>query len=919
MGLILLLLPGCFKKTYEGNTPGFSGTSRPWTYWWWMGSAVDTANLARNLRSMHEAGIGGVHIIPIYGVRGEESRYIDYLSPRWKNMLAFVSSKTGDLGMGVDMTLGTGWCYGGEHVNEENGLMAVDIDTMHTVKGPVSIDLSVENDYLLNRLICVLCVLSDGKRTDITSRVSDKQVLEWDGPGCAQLYILRMYGPAFSVKRAAPGGEGFLLDPFSAKAFESYTTPFERTFKGGLNKYVRSIYHDSYEYYHGNWSRGFFDEFEKRRGYKIQSWLPELFGMADTSVTRRLRADYRQTMAELHLEYISTIGDWADGNRVGFRNQAHGSPANWLDVYAVSTIPETETFGSSPFRIRGLTREKKHIREDVPSPLVLKFASSSAHVTGKKLVACETHTWLREHFRVALSHCKPELDQLFVSGINHVFYHGTAYSPRDAKWPGWLFYASANFAPSNSFYHHFPAMNEYVANCQKVLQTASPDQELLVYFPVHDVWHKGQPGDRILYGLTVHNYRDWLTGGFFEAISILDSLSFSFDYISDDQLRSARYHHDRILTEGNKYKALIIPGTSYMPYGTLEKIEELAREGAKIMFLRGLPGSVPGFNAFHKRQQKFNSLKNKILQKDFKNLKWIFPGNAVSKQDAAWIGRLSKTLTGWEIRQEAIGLEGLDYLRMKTTDGYAYFVSNLYAGKRITGYFPVSVPADRFEVYDPLTEERGAAETRKRKGITSVFIDMKQGQSLLVFALSGGKKRSLSRWKYYTRPADTLHVEGTWELEFLEGGPTIPSPVKLKRLRSWTTLPDTMAQYFSGLARYRIEFDMPELQYQKYLLVFEAVKESAQVRLNGQALPVLFAHPFELRIDKLLKEGKNKLEIDVANLSANRIIYLEKQGVNWKKFDNINFVNIRYRPFDASGWEPVESGLIGRISVVGYK
>ena len=60
------------------------------------------------------------------------------------------------------------------------------------------------------------------------------------------------------------------------------------------------------------------------------------------------------------------------------------------------------------------------------------------------------------------------------------------------------------------------------------------------------------------------------------------------------------------------------------------------------------------------------------------------------------------------------------------------------------------------------------------------------------------------------------------------------------------------------------------------------------------------------------------MELEVANLPANRIRYLDEEGVNWQKFYDINFVNINYKKFDASHWEPVESGLIGDVSIVCY-
>ena len=99
--------------------PPITRMQKPWTYWWWMGSAVDTNNIARSLARFHQAGLGGVHIIPIYGAKGWESNYISYLSPRWMDMLAFTVSQAARLDMGVDMTTGTGWCLGGPTVTDE--------------------------------------------------------------------------------------------------------------------------------------------------------------------------------------------------------------------------------------------------------------------------------------------------------------------------------------------------------------------------------------------------------------------------------------------------------------------------------------------------------------------------------------------------------------------------------------------------------------------------------------------------------------------------------------------------------------------------------------------------------------------------------------------------------------------------------
>ena len=133
----------------------------------------------------------------------------------------------------------------------------------------------------------------------------------------------------------------------------------------------------------------------------------------------------RETASDILIE--ESLPAWTAWSRErGFltRNEAHGSPGNLLDLYALADTPETEMFHTDRNR------------------LVSKLASSAAHVAGRPLVSAETGTWLAEHFTETVGEMKTLLDDMFLSGVNHVFFHGTCYSPADAPWPGWVFYAS---------------------------------------------------------------------------------------------------------------------------------------------------------------------------------------------------------------------------------------------------------------------------------------------------------------------------------------------------------------------------------------------------------------------------------------------------------------------------------------------
>src|ERR1700761_7421342 len=69
--------------------PPITSQTRPWVWWWWHGNAVDQTNITHELQRFHDAGLGGVQVTTIYGVKGAESREINYLSPAWMNLMGF--------------------------------------------------------------------------------------------------------------------------------------------------------------------------------------------------------------------------------------------------------------------------------------------------------------------------------------------------------------------------------------------------------------------------------------------------------------------------------------------------------------------------------------------------------------------------------------------------------------------------------------------------------------------------------------------------------------------------------------------------------------------------------------------------------------------------------------------------------------
>jgi len=532
-------------------------------------------------------------------------------------------------------------------------------------------------------------------------------------------------------------------------------------------------------------------------------------------------------------------------------------------------------------------------------------------------VAAETGTWLAEHFTETLAEMKYLVDDLFLSGVNHVFYHGTCYSPDDAPWPGWLFYASYEMNPRNSIWRDVPTLNAYVARCQSVLQSGHPDNDLLLYWPIFDLWHN--PAG-LVRPLTVHA-RDW-----FEQQPIgntaarLWNRGYAFDYISDRQLTSARQQNGRLTAPGGSYRAILVPPTRHMPAKTLRTLLALAESGATIVFEERLPEDVPGWSQLAYRRRQFRSLIERL------NLTAV-PGSDLRTarigHGQILVGNLEQALATAGIpREKVFDQPGLTCIRRGFEGGHYYFIANRSEQRAVNDWITLARPAKSITLMDPLTGRFGTGTLRQTTAGPEVFLFLQPGESLILRCLDAGQP-AMPRWTNWQALTPPTDLDGPWDGEFLHGGPEIPKPFHLDHLASWITLADTNAQRFAGTAVYRLTFDAPpEPQRdshasdggQHWWIDLGKVCQSARVRLNGRDLGTLLTPPFRV-VSGALKPKGNRLEIEVTNVSANRIRDLDRRHVNWKNFYDINFVDLSYKPFDASNWPLTDSGLLGPVTL----
>lgn len=965
--LLLIFFIQCSSpKKIEERKPGWypvTSETKPWTRWWWQGNALTKEGITAELEAFQKAGIGGVEITPIYGVYGYEDKFISYLSPEWIELLQHALKESERLGLGVDMATGTGWPFGGpwvtsadacktfrhkkytltkgERLNEKieyiqepflrvvgNQFYEVhDAPTndngkrLGTRKEPVLVatpkkinikdlkDPVAENKNLQAlaldqvqfekplRLKLLMAYSKDQKPLDLTSKVNVQGVLDWTAQeGEWDLHAIFEAYHGKMVERAGPGGEGNVIDHFSPEALDHYLARFDSTLRNTDIKSLRAFFNDSYEVDDARGSADFtpllFDEFLRRRGYDLKDHLPAWLDTSDTEYARRIRADYRETISELVLEnFTQRWKNWAHGHDAIVRNQAHGSPANILDLYAVVDIPEIE--GTDPLRFR--------------------MASSSGNVTGKKLISAEAATWHDEHFKSTLSGIKSTMDDFMLNGVNHLLYHGSNYSPQDDPWPGWLFYAAVHVNPRNPFWNDIDALNTYISRCQGFLQNSKADHDVLLYYPIHDRFAAKSPE-------MIEHFdgigKQFAGTSFAKIADTLLKRGYTFDFISDLQIQKLKTQNDQLVTDGNAvYKTLLIPACEYMPLSTMKKLVALAEAGNTIIFIEHFPSHTTGFADEKKNEQERIRLLEKMKLSNTTATK-VGKGTIIMNSDP------ELALGQAKAEREKIVTNQIQFSRKKNHEGQSvYFLCNK-SDETIEDWFVLQKLAGHAVIYDAMSNSYGVARTRESSEGNEIYLQLLPGQTIIVESYNS--EPFADPFPYVEKVNDGVEIKGQWSVSFPSGGPVLPPAFQSDSLVQWTSFKDEVYDAFSGTATYSVKFDKPSTSTKRWMIKFSKVGESADVFINGKLIGTMIGPNYQLAFDDILVATTNILEVKVSNSMANRIAWMDRKKMTWKKFYNINFParkpeNVKNNLFDAAGWRPEPSGLTGTVRLVPLK
>lgn len=927
------------QETGELSWPEITRQTKPWTRWWWPASAVGKADIDTMMRQYSRAGLGGMEVTTIYGAKGYEDRYRDYLSKDWMELFDYTLKAAESSDLGIDLANASGWPFGGPWVTPDYACRYLAYRTF-TLKGGESITDRMEyvekpmvrtigtpadiktmkypvaaNDSLQQHafeqvryplslpLIAVTANSSDGKFEDLTSRVNSDGTLDWTAPeGDWTVCALFLGWHGKMVERAGPGGEGDVIDHFSADAIDRYLKKFDEAFEGYDVSGIRYYFNDSYEVDdavgNSDWTENFFAEFKSRRGYDLKEHMPELLGLSpDKDRSDRVVFDYRETIGELLIEtYSMRWQRWAAAQGKGIRNQAHGSPANILDVYAVSDVPETEG----------------------RSIIGMKTASSAAHVTDKPLTSSESATWLNDHFRSTLGDVKTSVDTYLLSGVNHIFYHGTCMSPNDAPWPGWMFYAAVHFQPTNSFWADFGAFNEYVARCQSFLQAGRPDNDILLFFDATGLMSE-RGREPLLYHMNQNTPAQSSIGA---SASALYDKGYTWDYITDRMLLdNVKVEGGEIVTDGGTvYRTIVIPECGKMQLETFEKLVGMARRGATVLVENSLPADVPGLCNLESRRAKLEKLKSSLR----------FEGDGAVREAKCGKGRflLSADLCAMldlaGVSRETMYDLGLQCIsRVKDDGGRYYFVKNPTSAT-VETWVPLDAVCGTVGIYNPMTGCCGYGRTRTgADGRAEVLMKILPDESYILETFSGSY--SGRNYEFYTAAAGPVTVSGPWKLHFTAGGPKLPADRTVRTLGSWTKYGHDY-EVFSGSAEYAAALPACSSEAaEAWSLDLGDVRESAAVWLDGEYLGTVFKKPYSVILTPEQAAAGGELRVRVSGSMENRIADMDRRGEVWRIFYNAN-IAARTREsrgedgfFSAAGWGMEDSGLLGPVTLTPLK
>ncbi len=738
---------------------------------------------------------------------------------------------------------------------------------------------------------------------DVSRHVSADGVLQWTFPaGTWEVLRIGYTDTRKHLTDAAGTPLGLPLDAMSAHAFDDYwqddVMPMLLAAKPYIGTSLRYLVTDSWEAGGTNWTEGFREEFERRRGYDPLPYLPIVTGRILTSreVSNRFLFDLRRTVADLIAKnYYDRFAEHAAKMGLGTHPEAggpHGAPIDALRNFRDASFTQTEYWVVS-----GTHRVTEQQR------FYVKEAASAAHIYGKTVVAAEGPTSMDPNaWSESIGHSvQPTIDHAFTEGLNRLFWHEFTSSPAKYGKPGQEYFAGTHLNPQVTWWNQAGPFLLALNRAQFLLQQGLPVEDLL-YFYGEQV-----PG---LVRMKSDDPGHVLPG-------------YDYDVTDEDALLHRMQYSgaDLHTPEGVQYRALALPHSRYLSYPALEWVEHFVKQGGVVIGLKpvgplGIISAQEGATYERIADAMWKGCENGVSEARYGQ------GRIYCTQD----GRAALTKMGvapdftYQLsREEAVAssVPTFDYVHRRTANADIYFVrSTVNAATRATLLFrvhgrvphlwmssdgsmtpalvyretkdgrteiPLAFPA-RGSVFLVFEHPVTAHLTRITRNGSDVFPSIRQGTGVFAagkssFAEFGAGSYELVKFDGTSQSVvvrDHHRVEpvfGPWTLAFPAGWGA-PASVTVKQFQSWTDWQNPGIRYFSGTATYHSTLHVPEglLNHREIWLDLGKVREIASVAINGVPVQTVWRAPFLVRIDRQLHVGDNTIAIHVTNLWPNRII-----------------------------------------------
>ncbi len=873
--------------------------------WWWFGPAVTKAGILREVERMKEGGIGGFEVQPTYPLALDDEqagiRNVKFMSPEFLDLLAFTAQKAHELGLRMDLTLGSGWPYGGPQFSaaEAAGRLRASIVRIESGQRTVAAPALRQGQKLIAAFIGPMPSVAPGGNPFQEVPIRDQRAqLPVDLGGATRLTIFIAGQTGMKVKRPAYGAEGFVIDHYSPTVVDKFIRQIAEPEVRACGAYPPyAVFCDSLEVVGEDWTVDFLDEFQKRRGYDLRPYLPALFNNIGPK-TAEIRHDWGRTLTELFNDYfVRDLEKWAKSKGTRFRIQAYGTPPAALYSYAAADLPEGEGTNWNAFR-------------------ETRWAASASHLLGRPITSSETWTWLHSPvFRASPLDMKVEADRHVLQGVNQFIGHGWPYTPPGVAYPGWRFYASAVFDDKNPWWIVMPDVAKYLQRVSSLMREGRPANDVALYLADSDAWASFSPGR-----VAMNSAVSACLGR--EIIPQILASGHNFDFFDDGLLALRGKVEGGALAFGDlKFKVVVLAGVERIPPATLHTLEAFARGGGILIATRSIPSRAPGFLATPEEQKTVHDISERLFK---------LPGGLgiFLASESGFGEALAKRLPPDVALRPAAPEVGV--VHRKTGDADIYFLANTgNRGKNVKATFRAA--GVQAEQWDPMTGRVAAETAESAADGTSLKIDLPPyGSQILVLA-----KRSLPSPRKSMPTGElppAIDFSNGWNVSF----GTTARPVTMDKLRWWTENEDT--RYFSGVATYtknvmvppsmledgliaRIQFgptkpvdeDARRTRLQAWLDA--PVREAAVVYVNGKRAGSAWCPPYSVEVSGLLHPGDNDVRIEVANLAVNYMADFKRHPLPDYEALIARFGN-RFQPQDMDQIRSVPAGLIGPIRLI---